>query len=75
MSTELIDPHETDTDMRFAVCYARGSVLKREGKFLRVEKGKRTLVSRSLCMTESYGDTCHGCPNFTARLTLRPTGG
>lgn len=62
-------------DPRFAVCYARGSVFKAEGHFHRVEKGKRSLVSRALCLSEHYGKRCQICPNrdFTVKLAANGT--
>lgn len=53
----------------FAVCYGRGPI-KREGKLFRVHKGKRTLVSRTLCVAKHYGRRCTVCPNSTFIVTL-----
>lgn len=72
MATELIPIEETQgTDARLAVCYARGSVFKPEGKFFRIEKGKRTLVSRALCMNTTFSQ-CPNCPNYHVKLKLAP---
>jgi hypothetical protein len=64
MATELITlMGDTSGDPMLAVCYARGSVFRREGNFHRVEKGKRGLVNRALCVTETYGSRCRICPH------------
>jgi hypothetical protein len=71
-TTELIgvDQDKSD-DPALAVCYARGAVFKREGNFLRVEKGMRTRVSRALCITGHFEKRCESCPNYEATLTIR----
>lgn len=70
-TTELIALlNDKSDDPGMAVCYARGSVFRREGNFLRVEKGKRTRVSRALCIATFYGEKCKTCPNHEATLTL-----
>ena len=75
MATELITlTADTVDDPRFAVCYARGSVFRQEGKFHRVEKGKRGLVSRALCMAAAFGVRCAQCPGYNMLLTFRATG-
>ncbi len=73
MATELIAlEHDKSDDPRFAVCYARGSSFRREGKnFLRVEKGMRTRVSRVLCITTHFEKRCEICPNYDTKLVLR----
>ena len=60
-------------DPRYAACYASGSVFKAEegGKFHRVEKGRRTVVSRALCVMEHFGAKCRACPNHSVSLTWR----
>ncbi len=57
-------------DPRFAACYASGSVFKPEdgGRFHRVEKGHRRLVSRALCVVQHFGTRCEKCPNSVATL-------
>lgn len=74
MASELVTLDDDSGDPRFAVCYARGSVFRREGRFLRVERGKRTVVNRALCMAQAYEKRCLVCPNFSATLTLKPLG-
>lgn len=76
MTTELIPmKKELDEDPRFAVCYARGSVFKREGNFLKIEKGSRSVVHRALCMTRFHGRRCGICPNNEVKVTLEVSGG
>jgi hypothetical protein len=76
VATELITlAGDKSDDPRFAVCYARGSAFRREGRFHRVEKGKRSLVSRALCVIEAFGSRCRQCPNYSAVITLRSNGG
>lgn len=72
MTTELIpaQPALCSEDKKFAVCYARGSVFKREGNFLKVEKGVRTTVHRSLCLVRFYGSRCDACPNNGVKVQL-----
>jgi hypothetical protein len=73
-ATELISLlKDKSSDPRYAVCYARGTVFKAEGNFFRVEKGRRGLVSRALCLLEHYGSRCKICPNsdFSVRLITR----
>lgn len=57
-------------DPRYAACYASGSVFKPEdgGRFHRVEKGHRRLVSRALCVVKHFGTRCEKCPNAEAAL-------
>jgi hypothetical protein len=70
-ATELISLHKDKSDdPRFAVCYARGSVFKLEGHFHRVERGKRSLVSRALCLAEHFGNRCAICPNRNFKATF-----
>lgn len=72
--TELVTLNKDKADdPRYAVCYARGSVFKQEGHFFRVEKGKRTVVLRALCVSLYYGNRCRICPNssFTAKFETR----
>lgn len=70
-ATELVSlTHDQSDDPRLAVCYARGSVFKPEGKFMRVEKGMRTRVNRALCIAKHFGHRCEVCPNYEASLTL-----
>lgn len=73
MATELI-ALQTDIqeDPKFATCYARGASFKPEGKFFRVEKGARTVVHRSLCLTHYYGRRCEMCPfsKITVKLEV-----
>jgi hypothetical protein len=71
-TTELVALAKNKSDdPRFAVCYARGSVFKPEGNFFRVEKGKRYLVNRALCITKYYGSRCEVCPNREFTLTFK----
>ena len=75
-TTELVSLNKDKADdPRFAVCYARGSVFKPEGHFFRVEKGKRSLVSRALCLSEYFGKRCRACPNFKFKIKLVSRGG
>jgi len=70
-TTELIELHKDKAaDPRYAVCYARGAAFKAEGRFFRVEKGKRTVVLRSLCLSEYFGDRCKICPNRSFNLVF-----
>lgn len=72
--TELITLNkDTSDDPHYAVCYARGSVFRKEGHFFRVEKSKRTVVLRALCLSMFYGKKCLECPNskFTAKFKMR----
>lgn len=71
MATETVCLHtDQPADPRYATCYANGSVFKPEegGRFHRVEKGKRTIVSRALCVIEHFGKRCRVCPNSQATL-------
>lgn len=69
--TELVSLNKDKAeDPRFAVCYARGSVFRPEGRFFRVEKGKRSLVSRALCLSEHFGKRCKTCPNHDFKIKL-----
>ena len=73
-ATELISLlKDKSEDPRYAVCYARGVTFKVEGNFFRVERGKRSLVSRALCLSEHFGSRCKICPNrdFSVRLQAR----
>lgn len=72
MASELIPFKDDPGDPRFAACYARGSVFKREGRFLRVERGMRTIVPRALCMAAHFGSRCQACPNYHQRIVFRP---
>lgn len=74
MASELIPLNDEAGDPRFAVCYARGSVFRREGRFLRVEKGMRSIIPRALCMAGQYGSRCKVCPNYTHTLVFKPVG-
>jgi hypothetical protein len=71
-TTELVsllkDRHD---DPRYAVCYARGSIFKKEGNFWRVERGRRTVVRRDLCATSHFGRRCKICPNHEFELTVK----
>lgn len=70
-ATELVSlALDKSDDPQLVVCYARGSVFRPEGKFLRVEKGMRTRVSRSLCIAGHFGKRCQVCPNYEAVVTL-----
>ena len=63
-TTELVSLHkDRSDDPRYAVCYAHGSVFRKENKFWRVERGKRTLVLRSLCVEQHFPRRCKHCPN------------
>jgi hypothetical protein len=70
--TELVAPlKDVSADPRFAVCYGRGSVLRAEGNFLRVESGSRTLAHRALCVLMVHGKKCSECPNHNTTVRLR----
>lgn len=74
MATETVCLHtDIPSDPRYATCYASGSVFKPEGRFHRVEKGRRTLVSRALCVLQHFGPKCQTCPNSQVTLTWRRT--
>ncbi|OHD24330.1 MAG: hypothetical protein A2Y38_09180 [Spirochaetes bacterium GWB1_59_5] len=75
-ATELVSLlKDVSTDPRYAVCYARGAVFKKEGGFFRVERGRRALVSRALCVAEFFESRCRACPNSSFSLRLTSTGG
>lgn len=57
-----------------AVCYASGSVFRIEGRFHRVETGKRRLVSRALCVVGFYKKRCEACPNSKFKATFKARG-
>lgn len=74
MATETVClSTDQPNDPRYATCYANGSVFKVEegGRFHRVEKGKRTVVSRALCVLEHFGERCKICPNSTVSITWK----
>lgn len=74
-TTELVSfLKDLSPDPYHAVCYARGSVFRSEGKFFRVEKGKRTLVPRVLCVLQHFGRRCRVCPNAEFTVTFRAQG-
>lgn len=69
--TELVTLNKDRADdPKYAVCYARGSVFRPEGHFFRVEKGKRTVVLRAMCLSMYYGNRCKICPNKDFNLKL-----
>ena len=71
-TTELVSLNfDTPKDARYAVCYGRGATFKVEGKFLRVEKGTRTVVNRALCAVSHFGKRCTICPNRSVTVVLR----
>lgn len=75
MASELVSIRgDQPDDPRYAACYAGGSIFKPEegGRFHRVEKGRRTLVNRALCILQHFGDRCKQCPNSEATLGWRP---
>lgn len=73
--TELISlQKDKSDDPRYAVCYARGSTFRKEGNFWRVEKGKRTVVLRALCVKQYFGRRCRNCPNSEFSVTFRALG-
>jgi hypothetical protein len=73
--TELVTLNKDRADdPRYAVCYARGSVFKPEGHFFRVEKGKRSVVLRAMCLTSYYGSRCVACPNYNFVASFVATG-
>jgi hypothetical protein len=75
--TELVALNKDRVDdPKFAVCYARGAVFRAEGHFFRVEKGKRAVVLRALCLDMHYGNRCKICPNrnFTAKFISKGPG-
>lgn len=57
-----------------AVCYAGGAVFRVEGRFHRVETGKRRLVNRALCVTRFFGKRCAICPNSQFKVTFKALG-
>jgi hypothetical protein len=76
-STEIIDLAAEKTETKYAVCYASGSTFKPTGKgattFI-VERGKRRLVNRSLCVVQYYKTRCQVCPFSQGEVKLS-TGG
>ena len=59
----------------FAVCYARSSVFKPEGRRLvRVEKGKRTEVNRVLCLRKMFRGRCSRCPHSNFEVEFEAKG-
>jgi hypothetical protein len=75
-ATELVTLNKDKADdPRYAVCYARGSVFKAEGHFFRVEKGKRTVVLRALCLSQYFGSRCKICPHSRFSVKFVSTGG
>lgn len=71
MATELIGIYqEQSDDPALVTCYARGRVFKREGNFLRVEKGMRGRVNRALCVVGYYEGRCKVCPNYSGEIAL-----
>ena len=60
---------------QLCVCYARGSVFKKEGNFYRVERGARSVVHRVLCLMQYYGTRCGQCPNSSIKIVLEPPSG
>jgi hypothetical protein len=70
-ATELIGVNQDQSDdPTLATCYARGRVFKREGNFMRVEKGMRSRVSRALCVIGYYESRCQQCPNYNDEIVL-----
>lgn len=57
-------------DPRFSVCFARGATFRKEGNFYRVEKGSRSTVHRSLCLTHHFGPRCTICPQGSITIEL-----
>ncbi len=71
--TELVSLlKDTSPDPSMAVCYARGT-FRKEGKFFRVQAGKRTLVNRSLCVIQHFR-ACRHCPNSEGIIRLKAEG-
>lgn len=71
MGSELIDLREDQpADPRYAACYASGSVFRNEpgNAFHLVEKGARRVVSRALCVLQTFGKKCERCPNSEATI-------
>jgi hypothetical protein len=58
----------------FAVCYARSSVFRPEGRLFRVEKGKRTEVNRALCIRKVFRGRCTKCPHSSFEATFEARG-
>ena len=54
----------------FAVCYAHGRVFRPEGKLFRVERGKRAIVSRVLCLRLFFRGKCRKCPHSKFEATF-----
>jgi len=74
-ATELISLNKDKSDdPRYSVCYARGSSFKKKGHFFQVEKGKRTLVPRALCVEMHFKRRCAMCPNSEFTATFRSSG-
>lgn len=57
----------------FAVCYARGT-FRKEGRLHRVERGKRTIVSRVLCVVQHHGRKCKICPHSKFEVQFKAEG-
>ncbi len=78
MTTELITFNAADgkcDDPKFAVCYARGSVFRKEGNFFRVQRGMRQVVHRSLCLVTHFGRRCEICPNHAIKASIEVKNG
>jgi hypothetical protein len=74
-TTELVSlKKDQSDDPRYAVCYAQGSTFRKEKNFFRVERGKRTLVLRALCVVQHYGKRCRICPNSNIEITFQARG-
>jgi hypothetical protein len=58
----------------FAVCYARSSIFRPEGRLFRVEKGKRSEVNRILCARRVFRGRCTKCPHSKFEVTFEARG-
>lgn len=76
-STEIIDLATETVTSKYATCYASGATFKPTGKgattFV-VERGKRRLVNRTLCVVQYFKTRCQVCPFSQGGLRLS-TGG
>jgi len=77
-STEIVDLATEYVSAKYATCYASGSHFKATSKdattFV-VERGKRRLVNRSLCVVQYFKTRCQACPFSQGVLKLSPGGG
>jgi hypothetical protein len=72
-STEIIDLAAEQVSPKYAVCYASGSTFRPTSAgatTFMVERGKRRLVSRTLCVVQYFKTRCQVCPFSRGSLVL-----